>query len=108
MAEEMLDENVELVQQDPKPSIYKFLKENGLTTKDEATFSKEYSNTEKQKELYKFMSENKLTTKDFNTFSSDNFGAFKKYGHTKSIWKRLEEYFTNIWYAITHFPSAYI
>lgn len=107
MAEEILDENVEMVQEEPKPSIYKFLKDNNLTTKDEASFNKDYSNAEKQKELYNFMRENKLTTKDFTAFSSDNFGAFKKYGHTKSIFKRLKEYFYNIYKAFTTFPSKY-
>jgi len=108
MAEEIVEQ--QFVQEDPqpKPSIYKFLKENNLTTKDEATFNKDYSNAEKQKELYNFMKENQLTTKDFNTFSSDNFGALKKYGYTKrSFTSRLIEWFGNIYRAITVFPSAY-
>lgn len=91
MADEILP-----VQEEVQPNpIYKFLKDNGLTTKDETTFAKEYSNKEKQKELYKFMSDNKLTTKDFNAFSSDNFGALKKYTQPKSIWQRLKEWFNS-------------
>lgn len=106
--EEIVNDNLEVVQDDPKPKVYQFLKDNGLTTKDEKTFNKEYSSSEKQKELYKFMKENELTTKDFNTFSSDNFGAFKKYSGTKrSFWSRIGEWFGNIYTAITIFPSAY-
>ncbi len=105
MAEEIIDET--MVQEDPqpKPSIYSFLKKNGLTTKDEATFNSEYSNAEKQKELYEFMRKNELTTKDFNTFSSDNFGAFKKYGGAKrGFFTRFREWISNIYTAITTFP----
>ena len=47
----------------PDNEIYKFLKENNLTDKDEATFLEEYSNPEKAKELYGFFQENNLTTK---------------------------------------------
>lgn len=106
MAEEIIDTTV--VEQDPqpKPSIYKFLKENQLTTKDEATFYKDYSSAEKQKELYEFLKTNELTTKDFNTFSSDNFGDFLKYGQPKpTYWSWLRAYFGNIYKAITTFPN---
>jgi hypothetical protein len=48
--------------------IYQFLKENNLTTKDEKTFERDYSDSAKAKELYGFFQENKLTEKDFNSF----------------------------------------
>jgi hypothetical protein len=48
--------------------IYKFLKSNNLTTKDEASFIKEYSSESKAQELYGFMKENNLTQKDFGSF----------------------------------------
>lgn len=106
MAEEIIDETVVQDDPQPKPSIYKFLKDNNLTTKDEVTFNKDYSNSEKQKELYKFMKDNELTTKDFNTFSSDNFGALKKYTYTKrNFFARFREWISNIYTAITTFPT---
>lgn len=86
--------------------IYKFLKENKLTDKDEATFIKDYATPEKQKELYNFMQENKLTTKDFNTFSSDNFGDFLKYSRTNSFFHRFCEWLKNIYTAIITFPKS--
>ena len=52
----------------PTNEIYKFLKENNLTQKDEASFLKEYSDSAKAKELYGFMQGNGLTSKDFNSF----------------------------------------
>jgi len=61
-----------------KTPIYDFLKKNKLTTKDESSFVKEYSNPEKAKELHKFFSDNELTTKDFDSFYTDNFGSEKK------------------------------
>lgn len=48
--------------------IYDFLKKNGLTTKDEAGFLKEYSDSTKARELYGFFQENSLTTKGFDDF----------------------------------------
>lgn len=107
MAEEILDQTVVQEDPQPKPNIYKFLKDNQLTTKDEVTFNKEYSSSEKQKELYTFMKDNQLTTKDFDTFSSDNFGALKKYTYTKSSWfTRFKQWIINIWFAITNFPRG--
>ena len=61
-----------------KNPIYDFLKKNNLTTKDEKSFVKEYSNPEKVRELHKFFSDNELTTKDFDSFYTDNFGGEKK------------------------------
>ena len=52
----------------PTNEIYKLLKENNLTQKDEASFLKEYSDSAKAKELYGFMQGNGLTSKDFNSF----------------------------------------
>jgi hypothetical protein len=57
----------------PENEIYKFLKENNLTSKDEASFTKEYSNPEKAQELHKFMLENELTDKDSATFYETYF-----------------------------------
>ncbi|MGL4185897.1 MAG: hypothetical protein ACRCR4_08965, partial [Thiotrichaceae bacterium] len=62
----------------PYQEIYKFLKDNGLTQKDEATFAKEYSDPKKAQELYKFFADNKLTTKDSATFYNTYFGSSKK------------------------------
>jgi hypothetical protein len=98
----MAEETITDTQDNP---IYKFLKDNKLTTKNEDEFLKEYSNPEKQKELHKFMHDNQLTTKDFDTFSSDNFGALKKYSDPKTFIKRLIEWFSNIYTAITNFPN---
>ena len=53
--------------------IYKFLKENNLTQKDEASFVNEYSNPDKAHELYGFMQENNLTQKDFDSFYGEYF-----------------------------------
>jgi hypothetical protein len=66
----------------PENPIYDFLKANGLTDKDEATFLKEYSDSTKAKELHGFFSANKLTDKDFNSF----YGEYlkKKDGGTPS------------------------
>lgn len=58
--------------------IYKFMKDNGLTQKDEATFVSEYSNPQKSAELHKFMTENGLTTKDANQFYNEYFAGVKK------------------------------
>ena len=57
----------------PENQIYKFMKENGLTTKDEATFLQEYSSPDKARELHKFMTENELTTKDETQFYNEYF-----------------------------------
>lgn len=100
----MAEELEQIVEEQPKPSIYKFLKDNGLTTKDEATFGKDYSTPEKQKELYEFMKENQLTTKDFNAFSADNFGGAKK--KYSNFYTRFKQWVSNIFYAITHFPKG--
>lgn len=54
--------------------IYGFLKQNGLTSKSETDFVKEYSSdVNKQKELYKFMKDNALTTKDELSFVGEYF-----------------------------------
>jgi hypothetical protein len=53
--------------------IYKFLKENNLTTKDESSFLKEYSNPSKVKELHGFLKSNNLTTKDEVSFYDTYF-----------------------------------
>jgi hypothetical protein len=58
--------------------IYKFMKENGLTQKDEATFVSEYSNPQKSAELHKFMVNNKLTTKSADDFYNEYFSGSKK------------------------------
>lgn len=57
----------------PTNEIYKFLKDNNLTQKDEASFLKEYSDSAKAKELYGFMQGNGLTSKDFNSFYDTYF-----------------------------------
>lgn len=54
--------------------LYDFMKKNNLTTKDEATFLKEYSTPEKANELHKFFTENELTTKDSASFYKEYFG----------------------------------
>ena len=53
--------------------IYKFVKENGLTDKDEASITKEYSNPQKAEELHRFFVENKLTDKDSASFYDSYF-----------------------------------
>jgi len=53
--------------------IYKFLKENNLTTKDEGSFLKEYSDPNKAKELHGFLVKNNLTTKDEASFYDTYF-----------------------------------
>ena len=53
--------------------LYKFLKENNLTTKDESSFMKEYSNPNKAKELHGFLVSNNLTTKDEASFYDTYF-----------------------------------
>jgi hypothetical protein len=53
--------------------IYKFLKENNLTTKDENSFLKEYSDPNKAKELHGFLKSNNLTTKDEVSFYDTYF-----------------------------------
>jgi hypothetical protein len=58
--------------------IYKFMKENRLTQKDEATFISEYSNPQKSAELHKFMTDNGLTTKGADDFYNQYFSASKK------------------------------
>lgn len=58
--------------------IYKFMKDNGLTQKDEATFVSEYSNPQKSAELHKFMTDNGLTTKGADDFYSEYFAGSKK------------------------------
>lgn len=53
--------------------LYKFLKENNLTTKDESSFMKEYSDPNKAKELHGFLKSNNLTTKDEVSFYDTYF-----------------------------------
>ena len=48
--------------------IYKFMKANGLTDKDQATFLNEYSNPKKAKEVFDFFKANQLTDKDETSF----------------------------------------
>jgi len=64
--------------------IYKFMKDNGLTQKDEATFVSEYSNPQKSAELHKFMTDNGLTTKGADDFYSQYFNPSKKKVSTDS------------------------
>ena len=59
-----------IMQENP---IYKFLKENNLTTKDENSFLKEYSDPNKAKELHGFLKSNNLTTKDEVSFYDTYF-----------------------------------
>lgn len=61
-----------------QPSIYSFLKENGLTDKSEQDFYTTYSDSTKAKDLHDFFVENKLTDKDFNSFYSDNLASKEK------------------------------
>lgn len=58
--------------------IYNFLVENKLTTKDRATFEKEYSDPKKAQELYGFLQSNNLTTKEYDDFYSTYFSPKKK------------------------------
>ena len=53
--------------------LYKFLKDNNLTTKDESSFMKEYSDPNKAKQLHGFLKENNLTTKDEVSFYDTYF-----------------------------------
>lgn len=62
----------------PKHEIYNFLKENGLTQKDEASFVKEYSDPKKAAELHKFFTDNGLTQKDSAAFYDTYFNPSKK------------------------------
>jgi hypothetical protein len=64
--------------------IYKFMKENGLTQKDETTFLSEYSDPNKAAQLHKFMVDNKLTTKGADDFYNEYFSASKKKVSTDS------------------------
>jgi hypothetical protein len=57
----------------PENEIYAFLKQNNLTSKDEASFNKEYSDPKKAEELHNFFVENKLTTKDSASFYETYF-----------------------------------
>jgi hypothetical protein len=58
--------------------IYKFMKDNGLTQKDEATFLSEYSDPNKAAQLHKFMVDNQLTTKGSDDFYNEYFSPSKK------------------------------
>lgn len=62
--------------------IYQFLKKNNLTTKDESSFLKEYSDPKKAEELHKFFVNNELTTKDSAAFY-DTY--LKKKGESQPI-----------------------
>jgi hypothetical protein len=53
--------------------LYKFLKENNLTTKDESSFMKEYSDPNNAKKLHGFLKSNNLTTKDEASFYDTYF-----------------------------------
>jgi hypothetical protein len=57
----------------PDNPIYQFLKQNNLTDKDEATFTKEYADPKKAQQLYSFFKENNLTDKDSTTFYDTYF-----------------------------------
>lgn len=57
----------------PENEIYKFLKENNLTQKNEQDFLTEYSAPEKAKELHSFMATNKLTDKSDTEFYDTYF-----------------------------------
>lgn len=65
--------------------IYKFMKDNGLTQKDETTFVSEYSNPQKSAELHKFMTENGLTTKGADDFYNEYFSGVKKKEGTQPV-----------------------
>lgn len=65
--------------------IYKFLKENNLTTKDQASFEKEYSDPNKAAELHKFFVDNNLTKKDSAAFYDSYFNPKKKEQPTPSV-----------------------
>jgi hypothetical protein len=58
--------------------IYKFMRDNGLTKKDEATFLSEYSDPNKAAQLHKFMVDNQLTTKGADDFYNEYFSPSKK------------------------------
>lgn len=62
----------------PDHEIYKFLKDNGLTQKDEKAFMQEYSDPKKVSELHKFFVDNKLTTKSADQFYTDYFSPGKQ------------------------------
>lgn len=66
-------------------SIYSFLKENGLTSKSEADFNKEYADSVKAKELYGFFTENQLTSKDFDVFYEDNFKPIEQKNNSDAV-----------------------
>jgi hypothetical protein len=57
--------------------IYKFMKDNNLTSKTEDEFVTEYSDPAKAKELHGFMQENNLTTKNDTEFYDQYFGKKK-------------------------------
>lgn len=89
MAEEIVNtEQIDMAQPPVNP-IYDFLKKNKLTDKDEATFTKEYSDPNKLKELYGFFEQNKLTDKDYDTFNSEYFGAKKKQTRFWKWWSAI-------------------
>jgi hypothetical protein len=64
--------------------IYKFMKDNGLTQKDETTFLSEYSDPNKSAQLHKFMVDNQLTTKGSDDFYNEYFSPSKKKVSTDS------------------------
>ncbi|TKC12851.1 hypothetical protein FA048_04340 [Pedobacter polaris] len=65
--------------------IYELLLDNGLTSKNKASFYEEYTDVKKQRKLYNFMIENSLTTKNFNQFSVDNFQSSGKINDLPSL-----------------------
>lgn len=57
----------------PDNEIYSFMKSNGLTDKDQATFLKDYSDPKKAQEIHNFFVENNLTDKDSASFYDTYF-----------------------------------
>ena len=65
--------------------LYKFLKENNLTTKDESSFMKEYSDPVNAKRLHGFLKSNNLTTKDEVLFYDTYFKKKNLGGPVSSV-----------------------
>ena len=77
--------------------IYKFMKDNGLTQKDEATFVSEYSNPQKSAELHKFMVDNGLTTKGADDFYSEYFAGSKKRTYYSRFIAACKAFYAEFW-----------
>lgn len=73
--------------------IYKFMKANSLTDKDEKTFLNEYSNPQKAKEVYSFFKENNLTDRDETSFY-DTYLKKKEPAPSQSLGGELLSKFT--------------